>query len=315
MIDLARNGFNPDETRRALQALGITERCEQHSAFEPIFKRMRIWDALHVDEIVRAFALDPQHHAAIQSRIDAAGLARASFIDLLTPPAPAPIQPVRDVLFPGLATNEEVFSGISYRRSNCLTIDYRKIDFTQSMDVVIEEVIERNGLTPQDRLIATSFGGILAARIAKLFGSDHLHLVGAIINPGEIGYLRGLGLRGRLFKLFSIDMIPPGLISFFFGVKSKECELVILRMMDTYPRWKIKEMLSFLASTMEITFTWRKRIHGDHDLVVCKPAKPFDSVPGGHVISMKENLDPIRIRLINRLLLGEEAGLLQGESG
>ena len=195
----------------------------------------------------------------------------------------------KDVLFPGLAADARVFSGVEYRTDAFVTVDYHQIDFTQPLDAALEDLIRRFRITSADRLIATSFGGILAARVAKVLKSEKLHLVGAVVNPEEIGSIRGLFLRTRLYRAIGLGSLPKWLVKSIFGIRTQECAQVFFAMFASYDTSKINEMLGFLASSPNLHFRWASRVHGARDLVVPKPRTPCVMMHAGHIVSMREN--------------------------
>jgi len=194
----------------------------------------------------------------------------------------------RTILFPGLAADYRVFNGMDGYESYTY-INYLELDFTIQEDELIEYITKKYSITSQDRLIATSFGGLLATRIAIKKSIDDVVLIGAVVNKEEIRIPFKLLLFARFFLKFHISLIPKWILMPIFGLMTSEDCSTFITMSRVYSIHQIYSMVNFI-NKIRPAFAVTKciRIHGKYDrLVMPKNADKWEDE--GHILTMKGN--------------------------
>lgn len=192
--------------------------------------------------------------------------------------------PKRTILFPGLAADYRVFSGLNGLETFDW-IDYSNIDFNRSENEVIDEIIKEYNIVANDRLIATSLGGILASRIATKIGNKNVILLGAVINNNEFRWYIKLATIFIEFINVKLHVLPFWIIKCAFGVGSLDGKIIV-EMADKYSSHQIKAMLKFILKAKEIELHAAMRVHGKFDMMI-KPKTNAIMIKAGHVITMK----------------------------
>lgn len=288
MINLTKYGYSQDSIDALLSKMPFSNGINV-SAINPFFAQFGIRDSIAIDEILRSYAHEENTFNDLIATVNKIGVYKVSLVDLLNCNTTDIGHGMEIICFPGLGATSQVFSGVEYRNKYLTSVNYNQIDFSAGIDSVIDETITKYSITSNHTLLSTSFGGLLANRIAAVLKSKNVIMIGGLANPIELGYMRHLALRLKILHIFSLSQIPRKITTTAFGIKTQECENIFFEMLSNYVPTKILEMLKFIVKCRNIQCHASLRIHGKSDLLIPRPERVNEWVDGGHIITMSEN--------------------------
>lgn len=212
-------------------------------------------------------------------------------------------------LFSGLGADERVFRRLDFGSAKTKIVSWKTpkpADDLQSyaQQIVSEQMEDRTDVI----LIGVSFGGIVAAEVAKIITPCQLILISSIKTRGELPFyykmIGNLALDEAVFllsagKIFHWLKTANFLTYWFFGIRVKEEKQLlkaILRDTDaTFLRWAIHHILRWRnQQILENTV----HIHGGQDRILpfCTVKNAIHVEKSGHLMIVSQ-ADTINILL------------------
>lgn len=208
-------------------------------------------------------------------------------------------------LFPGLGADERVFSDYQFPDYEKVVIRWLEPEKGETIPDYAERIRYSHYMDTNAIMVGVSFGGMIAAEIAKMHTQSSLALVSSVCNYNEIPFFTRILARSGLIHLVPDLFLrtPSHFLYRLFGVIDPAIKLqlsVIIR--NTSPRflrWAVGAIGKWKG---ELPANRAFRIHGTADKILPHHKESDQRIPGAGHFMIVEKAPEIN-ELLNEWLL------------
>lgn len=180
-------------------------------------------------------------------------------------------------LLPGMGANSNMYSGPWREIEDCCFIDWPPYNREKSVTDLASRLIEIHHIRPEDIVIGSSMGGMIAIEMANIMGLKLVILIGSATSPIELSLLSKL--------LMPLSFMPVVLLSQLIASISK----------DSISQMYSKSDPEFIVKMSKAVLNWHGyncdntqigRIHGKKDKFITCPNDCETIDNGGHLIAI-----------------------------
>lgn len=195
-------------------------------------------------------------------------------------------------IFSGLGVDKRVFDNIDFENLNPNFVEWiepkKNEPLVNYCKRISQEIKAENPI-----LIGLSFGGMVAAEIAKIIKTKNVILIASAKTKNELPLLYRIAGSLKITKLIPTSILKQQnfLTNWFFGVKSKEDKNLLGKILnETDPKflkWAINEITNWKNLEKPMNYI---HIHGNNDKII--PIKNVDAnfiiENGGHFMTVNK---------------------------
>lgn len=178
-------------------------------------------------------------------------------------------------LLPGMGATSEMYPGPWRELPESCPLEWPRHFKGESLTDLAQLLIREHDFQPNDVIIGSSLGGMVAGEISNLIGLRQLVLIGSATHPREIPALYQL--------LHPLIRITP----------LRLLQSLAAKIPHPLPQMFAESSPDFIRHTTLALFRWEGlqskenlfRIHGSADLLIPHPQKADLTLPGGHLIA------------------------------
>lgn len=181
-------------------------------------------------------------------------------------------------ILPGMGATSAMYAGPWRSLPNTEFIDWPRNPQEFTFKSIASHLIGEYGIEPEDRLVGTSLGGIIALEIAALVGCSDVCLISSCRNRDEINQV--------LLALAPLsDVTPMKFIQLLVG-KSGDLGQMFAEVDTEFVRGACRELGKWISP--EVGAIELRRIHGSRDHVIPCPPDADLIIDGGHLIAITD---------------------------